>query len=352
MKKVVGVIIAVVAVFGVAAVVGLHAVDANGQPARTKPVAVVKVATKAKTYSMMVGRLKRSYETIAPVKAPPKSAPVIVVLSGIGSTVAEEVSRDDLTPYATANQAELVYPVGFDESWNAVTCCGAAYTQNVDDVAFLQALVSKVDPGHARNVYVVGYSNGARMAYRVACDDPDLFDGYAMVKGGPTSGCDIRKPVTLLQVASVNDPEIPYKPGDKGIEPEPMTTLLYDLQSANKCSSQRVVTHSGTMTLTTWPACGEGARLAFAVWKGGVHSFPRPPASIPAASQVIMSFFMRTGIAPLPFAKGSSTLAKLSFRALHGQGQPHDGAAARSRLGGDRAAVPDDDLADDGQAEA
>jgi polyhydroxybutyrate depolymerase len=160
--------------------------------------------------------------------------------------------------------------------------------------------VATVDPGHARSVYVVGYSNGARMAYRVACDDPALFDGYAMVKGGPTPGCTLRKPVTLVQLASVDDPEVPYRPGDKGIEPLPMTTLVADLQAAEKCPATGAVTHSGSMTLTTWSACGGGTLLAFAVWQGGVHSFPRPPASVPAASQVIWSFFTKAPISPLP----------------------------------------------------
>jgi polyhydroxybutyrate depolymerase len=303
MKKVVGLVVAVVVAGGIAGFVGWHPVGASGQPAAAKALVPVKVATSTKTYSMTVAGLKRSYEVIAPVKAPPKSAPVIVMLSGIGSSVHDEIGRDDLVPYATANEAEIVYPVAFDESWNAIGCCGQAATKQVNDLAFLKALVAKVDPGHARSVYVVGYSNGARMAYRVACDDPALFDGYAMVKGGPTADCAIRKPVTLVQLASRNDPEVPYQPGDKGNKkmPElPMTTLLSRLHTAEKCPATRAVTHSGTMTLTTWSACGGGARLAFAVWKGGVHSFPRPPASVPAASQVIWSFFTKAPIAPLP----------------------------------------------------
>jgi polyhydroxybutyrate depolymerase len=300
MKKVIGVVVAVVVALGIAGFVSLHAVDASGQPAKPKAAATVKVATSTKRYVMTVGNLQRGYEVIAPVKTPPKSVPIIVMLSGIGSTVADEISRDDLVQYATANQAEIVYPVGYGESWDAVGCCGAAAAKEVNDVAFLQAVVAKVDPGHARSIYVVGYSNGARMAYRIACDDPTLFDGYAMVKGAPTPGCAIDKPVTILQIASSDDPEIPFKPGDKGVEPLATTTLVYDLQSADKCSSHREVTHSGSMTLTTWPSCGNGTRLGFAVWKVGVHSFPRPPASVPAASQVIMAFFTKTAIAPLP----------------------------------------------------
>jgi polyhydroxybutyrate depolymerase len=304
MKKVAGLVVAVVVLLGVAGFVSVHAIGASRQPAKTKTAASVRVPTSTKTYSMTVAGRKRSYEVIAPVKALPRSAPVIVMLSGLGSTVPQEISRDDLVPYATANEAEIVYPVAFDKSWNAITCCGEAAAKNVDDLDFLRALVATVDPGHARSAYVVGYSNGARMAYRVACDDPALFDGYAMVKGGPTPGCDLRKPVTIIQLASVNDPEIPYKPGDKGIEPLAMTTLVADLRAAEKCQAKDAVTHSGTMTQTTWPSCGGGTRLAFAVWRGGVHSFPRPPASVPAASQVIWSFFKKTAIAPLPLSPG------------------------------------------------
>jgi len=297
MKRFIGVVVGVVVALGVAGFVTLRAVGANGQPATT---ASVKVATSTKTYSLTVGGLKRSYEVIAPAKAPPKPVPVIVVLGGIGSTASGEASRDDLIPYAGSSQAEFVYPQGYGDSWNAVGCCGAAATKDVNDVAFLQALVAKVDPGHARSVDVVGYSNGARMAYRIACDEPGLFNEYAMVKGGPTPGCTLRKPVTLLQIAASDDPEVPYQPGDKGIEPLPMTTLVSDLHATDKCTTKSVVTHSGTMVLSTWPTCGDGTRLAFAVWSVGVHSFPRPPASVPAASQVIMAFFTKTALAPLP----------------------------------------------------
>jgi polyhydroxybutyrate depolymerase len=300
MKRVVGLVVTVVVVLGLAGFVGWHSVSASGQPAKPKPAASVQVKTSTRTYSMAVAGLKRSYEVIAPVKAPPKSAPILVVLAGIGSTVAGELGRDDVLGYATAGEAELVYPVPVAESWNAVGCCGTASTMNVDDLAFLQALVPRVNPGGAREVYVIGYSNGARLAYRVACDDPGLFDGYAMVKGAPTPGCVMREPVTILQLASMDDPEIPYRPGAKGVEPLAMTTLVTDLHTAGKCSAKNTVTHSGSMTLTTWPACGDGTRLGFAVWKDGVHSFPRPPGSVPAASQVIWSFFMKTPIAPVP----------------------------------------------------
>jgi polyhydroxybutyrate depolymerase len=321
MKKVVGLVAAAVVVLGIVAfasvrVIGADRASASATPAvaaqgtatasakaatSAKPATSVKVATSTKTYSLTAGGLKRSYEVIAPVTALPKSAPVIVMLSGIRSTVAQEISRDRLVNYAAADQAEIVYPVAFDESWNAIGCCGKAAAEKVNDLAFLKALVATVNPNHARRIYVVGYSNGTRMAYRVVCDDPTLFDGYAMVKGLPTAGCAIRKPVNIVQMASVDDPEVPYKPGDKGSTTQvPVTTLAARLHAADGCPATRAVTHSGTVTLTTWSGCADGTRLALAVWAGGVHSFPRPPASVPAAAQVLWSFFTKTPLAPLP----------------------------------------------------
>ena len=54
------------------------------------------------------------------------------------------------------------------------------------------------------------------------------------------------------------------------------------------------------MTELTWSGCADGTRIALAAWTGGVHSFPRPPGSVPAASQVAWAFFTQTALAPLP----------------------------------------------------
>lgn len=320
MKRVVGVTLAVIIVLAVAGIVWLRAGNASGQQHATAATAstaaggmaaavTVKVPTATKSYSLTVGSMQRSYLVIAPVQGLPKAAPIIVMLSGIGpatasgkASVAGEMARDDLVQYATSNQAEIVYPEPLYGSWNAIGCCGEAAAKHVDDVAFLKALVAQVDPGHARQIDVVGYSNGARLAFRMACAEPGLFDQYAAVKGEPLPGCELRRPTTVLAIASANDREVPYKPGDRGsVESLPMTTMVANLRAADKCPARRDgAVHSGTMTLTTWSGCADGARIGFAVWAGGIHSFPRPPGSVPAASQVIWSFFTRTEIAPLP----------------------------------------------------
>jgi polyhydroxybutyrate depolymerase len=298
MRKVVGMAVVIVLVLGLTAFATLRAVDASGT---STPSAGMPVQTSTQTHSLKVDGRTRSYQVIAPATALPKSDPIIVMLSGLGSTVSQEISRDRLVNYASANDAEIIYPVAFGESWNAGGCCGKAYAAEVDDVAFLKALVATVDPGHARRIDVVGYSNGARLAYRIACADPGLFDAYATVKGEPPAGCPIGKPVTILAAASLDDPEVPYQPGDHGsVDSLAMTTLVSRLRGADKCTAASAQTRSGTMKLTTWSRCGDGTRLGFAVWQSGGHSFPRPPASVPAAAAVIWAFFTGTRLAALP----------------------------------------------------
>jgi polyhydroxybutyrate depolymerase len=307
MGKVAGLVAAVVVVLGIAVFAFLYSAGPSGRPgtvsspASTSNAKIIKVATSTRTYSMTAGGRGRSYEVIAPVSGLPKSAPVIVMLSGYGAPVSAEITRDQLVPYASSDQAEIVYPVAVQTSWNAIGCCGYAYTHNVDDMAFLKALVPAVDPGRARPVYVVGYSNGARLAYRVACTDPGLFDAYVAVKGGPSPSCMASKPITIAQLASLDDPEAAYNPPARSSkDPIPVTTLVARLQETDQCPAGRVVTHSGNMTLDTWSGCADGTRLAFATWTDGKHSFPRPPYSVPAAAQVIWSFCTNTPLAALP----------------------------------------------------
>jgi polyhydroxybutyrate depolymerase len=252
------------------------------------------------THSMKVDGRTRTWEEIAPVAELPRSAPVIVVLSGIAASVQDEVSRDRLVPYVNAGLAELVYPAGYDESWNAGGCCGKAAAAGVDDVAFLKALVARVDPGHQHPVYVVGYSNGGRLAYRIACSDPGLFDATAVVKAMPMPGCVVTRPLTILQVASLDDTAVPYQPGDPGKESPPATVEVARLRATDGCTGNGVVSPHAAMTMTTWTGCASGDRVGLAVWDTGGHNFPPPKGDTPGAAAIIWSFFTSTALAPVP----------------------------------------------------
>jgi len=244
------------------------------------------------TYSMKSGGLTRQWVQLTPGGTLPAADPIIVVLSGINATTKQEIGRDHLTAYVQAGEAELVYPVGYEKSWNAGGCCGKAAKADVNDVAFLEALVASVDPGHRHAVDLVGYSNGGRLAYRISCTDPSLVNQIAVVKAMPQPGCEPAKPVTLLQVDSTDDKQVPYQPGDKGKESPPATVQVARLVSDDVCSTKKTTTQTrGILRLTTWPDCADGTRLAFAVYHGGGHSFPQASGATPSAAAVIWAFF-------------------------------------------------------------
>ncbi len=219
---------------GVAVFAGAHIISAVERPSTTT------------TYSMKVGRLTRRYEVIAPTATLAKSAPIIVVLSGGAATTSDEITRDRMVPYVDADKAEVVYPVAIKESWNAIGCCDAAAKENVNDVGFIKALVPRIDPGHARPIYVVGYSVGGRLAYRLACTDPTLFDGMAAVKADPMPGCVVTTPMNVIVFSSLDDKYVPYKPGEKGKETPPATVQIARLQKDMGCAAKPAVAKHGT----------------------------------------------------------------------------------------------------------
>lgn len=273
---------------------------AFGFVAGTKIINALERTSYTATYSMQVGGLTRSWEVIAPVATLPDKAPIFVVLSGIAATIDDEVKRDSFVPYVNAGLAELVYPAGYRESWDAVGCCGEAATHHVNDIAFLRALIPHVDPGHKHPIYLVGYSNGGRMAYRMACSAPGLYDGIAVAKAMPMPGCVVTRPVTILQMDALNDPAVPFRPGDKGKEKPAATVEVARLRAADKCSERSVSTRYPTMTLKTWEDCAPGIRLEFAAYTIGGHGFPFLRGKTPGAAQLVYALFTRTPIAPLP----------------------------------------------------
>lgn len=117
----------------------------------------------------------------------------------------------------------LVYPDGYERHWNDCrgTASYAANTENIDDVGFVRALVSKLagDFGvDTSAVYATGLSNGGHMALRLALEAPDLVAAVApMASNLPADtymDCEPSgEPVNIAFVAGTHDPINPYEGG-------------------------------------------------------------------------------------------------------------------------------------------
>ncbi|QXJ21705.1 hypothetical protein AGRA3207_002585 [Actinomadura graeca] len=110
------------------------------------------------------------------------------------------------------------YPDGFMTTWNAGDCCGPAKIGHVDDVGFLSRMIGELtraglaDP---RRVYVAGFSNGAGMAYRLACERPAEVAAIGVVEGALATRCDPRRPVSVMIFHGTADRSVPFDGGGR-----------------------------------------------------------------------------------------------------------------------------------------
>ena len=244
------------------------------------------------------GSLLRDYVLVRPVGSATGPLPVLVVLHGRGMTPAG-IARISNFP-SVVGRAVVVYPAGYGWSWNAGGCCGSAHTAGIGDVSFLTAVVHDVVamvPGTSdRAVYLVGFSNGGRMAYRMACADPALFAGVAAVEAVPVRPCDQSHPVSLAIVAYRNDPLLsisgtqPVRVVKGMVEPRVEEVVGRWLQN-DGCTGNPSVRQLGTATVSTWSACRDGTRVQFDLYAGGSHHWPTGASTTPSASEVIWKFF-------------------------------------------------------------
>jgi len=152
--------------------------------------------------------------------------PLVLVLHGGGGHAENAEAMTGFTAKARAEGFIVVYPEGSGRfphrllTWNAGHCCGYALEQGVDDVAFIAALLDRLQarlPIDRRRIYVTGLSNGGMMAHRLARDLPGRFAATAPVIAGlfgdeaPAS-----QPTSALMINGALDRSVPAAGGAPG----------------------------------------------------------------------------------------------------------------------------------------
>jgi polyhydroxybutyrate depolymerase len=209
--------------------------------------------------------------------------PLVVVLhGGYGSgTQAEKSYNWD----AAADRYHFVaaFPDGFVRSWNAGgSCCGPANKRNVDDVAFIRSVVqsarsrASIDPAR---IYVAGMSNGAMMAYRLACQT-DLFAAAASVAGTILADCTQAAATSIIAIHGTADANVPYN-GGPGKPALPVTKPINGpavpandqrWRQINGCAAPQI-SAAGTVT-TSLAACPGGRAVELISVAGAGHQWP------------------------------------------------------------------------------
>lgn len=154
-----------------------------------------------------------------------KSLPVVIVLHGGGGNAQQVREQTGMDAVADAHGFIVVYPEGTYglnkdlRTWNAGLCCGKSVEDNVDDVKYISEIIDTLTNKYgadAGRIYATGHSNGAMMAYRLACELSDKIAGIAANSGQRVlHHCIPSRHVPVLHIHGTADPCVPYEGGDQ-----------------------------------------------------------------------------------------------------------------------------------------
>ena len=262
------------------------------------------------------------------------SLPLVIVLHGGGGSARnmEAFTVGRFTELAETEPFIVVYPEAMKffiakRNWNdgRNVLSYPAHRRQVDDVGFLSALIDYfVERFHAdpQRVYVTGVSNGGIMSNRVGCELSDKVAAIAPVIGYLAeplqASCSPARPVSVLLIASTDDPMVPWAGGAVHLGRRTVGRVLSAEETVarwvehDRCKRQpQVVTledrdpqDGSRVTRITYGSCREGTEVALYKIEGGGHTWPGgyqyvTPALVGTtnqdidAAQEIWAFFRR-----------------------------------------------------------
>ncbi|HEV7791675.1 MAG TPA: PHB depolymerase family esterase [Pseudonocardia sp.] len=261
--------------------------------------AATPITLTATLHTLAFGGTNRTYRAYTPT-GPAARRPLLVVLHGRGQSARAAISQTGFLPLVQRDQAVVIYPDGLDRSWNAGDgCCGVAATRRVPDAGFIEAVVAdalSALPVDAGRVYLVGYSNGGKLGYSLACQRPALFTAIATYGSVPLAACPAgTAPVPVLLAAGVRDTILPFAGAPRAHPPLPSDrAALTWLRTQNRCVGAPVTATAGRATTQHWNDCAAGSDIESVVYPGVGHAWPTAATSGTPALPDLMWAFLST----------------------------------------------------------
>ena len=252
--------------------------------------------------TLKVGDLDRSYLLhIPPNLDSSRPAPVVFAFHGYGGGAAN-IQTFGFNETADNNGFLVVAANGTGSgnalSWNAGSCCGSAVENNVDETAFVRQILTdlgtivKVDP---KRIYATGFSNGAFLVYRLACEMSDTFAAVAPVSGYLIYGpCQPQQPVSVIHVHGLADSVVPFAGdgnGTPGGSPAPSVdqSIATWVQLDGCGDSAQMEKQKNIITHTVYTDCRSDSAVELYTIESQGHVWPS--IYVLPASNVIWDFF-------------------------------------------------------------
>ena len=165
---------------------------------------------------------ERPATLLLPTRPSAQPLPLVMLLHGFGMTADLVDGYFGISSLADDGLIGLILPDGTpnpdgDRFWNATPECCKFAGQDVDDVGYLNGLIEEArDYAEFDRLYLIGYSNGGFMSYRLACESLPGLTALVSVAGSSyvdSDHCDSPTPVSVLQIHGTADYLVRYENG-------------------------------------------------------------------------------------------------------------------------------------------
>ncbi len=179
-----------------------------------------------KADSLKIGNIYRSYLYHIP-KGVSKNPKIIFVLHGSTMTAKQML---DVTGFEfnilsdSLKNTIVVYPQGYETYWNDCRKpeTDKANALNLNEMDFFKEIISKLVTANKwkhNSIFVVGFSNGGHLVYKLAKENPDFFKGFAVIGANmpvaSNNDCfSSDKAVSILIANGTADPVNQFNGGD------------------------------------------------------------------------------------------------------------------------------------------
>lgn len=232
---------------------------------------------------------ERTYRLHVPDDVGDEPVPLLVALHGGGGSASQFAGEDGLEALADEEGFVVVHPEGISgplermHTWNAGNCCGPAAEEDVDDVAYIRAVVDEISAAHPIDpdrVFAIGHSNGGMMAYRLACEAADVFAAVGLQAGAlGIDTCEPAEAVSLIHVHGTADTNVPLGggvgSGVAGVAFRPTLESIEAVTTPQGCDDEPVEAvdeGNPALSTTTW-SCPDGAEVRLALVEGEAHGW-------------------------------------------------------------------------------
>ncbi len=234
-----------------------------------------------------------------------QALPLVIVLHGATDNAFGAENMTGFTEKSFAEKFIVVYPNGTNEydgstrelTWNGGNCCGYADAENINDVAFIRALVERIRSQYSIDpdrIYVTGFSNGALLAYRLACEMSDVFAAAAPVSGALLPECNPAGPISILALNGTADLKVLYNGGYSPViygskYDEPVSYARDFWTKKNSCEPGPETQQTRDYYHEKYK-CSGGTAVEFYRIEDGDHDWPTAMNGLPA-TDLIWEFF-------------------------------------------------------------